>query len=346
MGVYKVSKIPESFGSKNKYHFIKGMDGFIDLRENYWYLKLYLYSCNNFYLPPNSLLANLKLPYQTIKGITFNLSSDQDRKNKYKWEEVNCCKVYEAICTIDISCNNYLKQNLHDAKISYQFNFEIDPEPISRISNNTINQYDLDGLINETYGLEWDFNLYYSNIYQITTNNLICDCRNSYKIDANKKVTEEKSVVKAIVNNYMHYQKPIIKLAVIKSTIPFQITNIVIKFFYRIDGNNKEYELELKNFKSNLIGYEVEINCDFKTLFNEKSNFVSNSFHGIKGFYIPKFSSGFYQVNFNLSQNNNNVKFIVTNPFHFATKNNFPKIKITTAKFENLNTFVNWIING
>ncbi len=345
MSIYSVNKIPESTNSTKKYHFIKGMDGIIDLCENYWYLKLYLYSCNNFYLPPNSLLANLKLPYQTIKGIAFNLSSDQDRKNKYKWEEEKYCKVYEAICTIDISGNKYLGQNLCDTKINYQFNFEIDPEPISRISNNSIDQYDLDSLINETYGLEWDFNVYYSNIYQMTTNNLVCDCRNLYKIDTNKKITEEKSVVKAIVNDYMNCQKPIIKLATIKSTVPFQITNIVIKFFYRIDGNNNEYEFELKNFKSNPIGYEAEINCDFKTLFNEKSNLITNSFHGIKGFYIPKFSSGLYQVNFNLLQNNNNVKFVVTNPFHFATRNNFPKIKIINAKFENLNTFTNWIIN-
>lgn len=345
MSIYKVDKIPESSNSFKKYHFIKGMDGIIDLRENYWYLKLFLYSCNNFYLPPNSLLANLKLPYQTIKGITFNLSSGQDKKNKYKWEDEKYCKVYEAICTIDISGNKYLKQNLQNAKINCQFNFEIDPEPISHISNNSINQYDLDSLINETYEMEWDFNIYYSNIYQISTNNLVCDCRNLYKIDANKNVVEEKSIIKAIVDDYMHCQKPIIKLATIKSTIPFQIVNITIKFFYQIDGNEKEYEFELRNFKSNPISYETEINCDFKTLFNEQSNLITNSFHGINGFYIPKFSSGFYQVNFNLSQNNNNVKFIITNPFHFITHNNFPKIKITTTKFENLNTFTNWIIN-
>ena len=345
MSIYKVDKIPESSNSMQKYHFIKGMDGIIDLRENYWYLKLYLYSCNNFYLPPNSLLANLKLPYQSIKGITFNLSSDQDRKNKYKWEDSKYCKVYEAICTIDISSNKYLKQNLYDAKIDYQFNFEIDPEPISHISNNSIDQRDLDSLINETYELEWNFSMYYSNMYQMSPDNLVCNCHNLYKIDANKKVVEEKSIVKAIVNDYTCYQKPIIKLATIKSTIPFQITNTIIKFFYQIDGDDKEYEFELKNFKSNQVGYETEIYCDFKTLFNEKSNLITNSFFGIKGFYIPKFSSGFYQISFNLSQNNNNIKFIITNPFHFATQNNFPKIKITTAKFENLNTFTNWIIN-
>ena len=181
--------------------------------------------------------------------------------------------------------------------------------------------------------------MYYSNMYQISPNNLVCDCHNLYKIDANKKVVEEKSIVKAIVNDYMHQQKPIIKLVTIKSTIPFQITNTIIKFFYQIDGDDKEYEFELKNFKSNPVGYETEIYCDCKTLFNEKSNLIVNSFHGIKGFYIPKFSSGFYQINFDLSQNNNNIKFVVTNPFHFATKNNFPKIKITKAKFENLSAF-------
>lgn len=35
MSVYKVNKIPESSNSLKKYHFIKGMDGIIDLRENY-----------------------------------------------------------------------------------------------------------------------------------------------------------------------------------------------------------------------------------------------------------------------------------------------------------------------
>lgn len=179
----------------------------------------------------------------------------------------------------------------------------------------------------------------------MSTNNLVYDCRNAYKIDVNKKVVEEKSIVKAIVDDYMYCQKPIIKLAIIKSTIPFQIINIIIKFFYQIDGDNKEYEFELKDFKSNSISYETEINCNFKTLFNEKSNFITNSFNGINGFYIPKFSSGFYQVNFDLLQNNNIIKFIVTNPFHFATHNNFPKIKIMTTKFENLNAFTNWIIN-
>ena len=47
-----------------------------------------------------------------------------------------------------------LKKNLFNAKINCQLNFEIDPTPISKIPNNSIDQRDLDSLINETYDLE------------------------------------------------------------------------------------------------------------------------------------------------------------------------------------------------
>lgn len=342
---YFINKIPNSLYKNKQYHFIKGLDGTIDLRSNYWYLKLYLLSYNNFALPPNSLISTLRIPCQTINNITFNLCSDQSIKQKYKNINNQYCKVYEAICAIDISGNQYLKQNLSNAKINCQLNFEIDPLPISKISNNSINQTDLDSLINETYELEWNFDVYYSNTYYLSNNNSICECINSYHIDPNNQVNENKGIIKAIVNDYMDWKKPIINLVTLKSTEPFQVLKIKIKFFYQIDGISDQHSYELNLFKSNIAKYETSINCETKTLFNNTNNQIFSAINGIYGFYIPKYASGYYQINFNLLQNNNNVNFYINNPFHFSTNNNFPKIKILSKVFEQMDDFTKWIIN-
>lgn len=320
----------------NQYHIFRGMEGIIDIRNDYWYTHFYLYSSGNFHLPLNSLLATYILPYQEIEGVAFNISTSQGKKEKRESTNRADCTVYETSQEINIASNQFLKSVLNNVQIKWQINFEIDPTPLTHVAHN-IAQNDLDNLINETSRLSHSFDMYYSNNYKFSDKQQSWNITNQYELNMDGTIYEHSNVLTAIANDYSKYKQPIILLATLKSNKKFQITDVKIKFVYKITGDeNSEKVFEIGSYPTNKNMFETNIYFDAKTLYDHTNKKINNSIDGITGFYIPKFSSGYYQITFNLYQDYNLTNCILINPFSFDVDNDFPKILITPTVINSL----------
>ncbi|MCQ2747939.1 MAG: hypothetical protein MJ223_01555 [Mycoplasmoidaceae bacterium] len=63
-------------------------------------------------MPNNSLSGDLILPYQTISNLTFNLNSDQTKAKENVNHNQNYAHLYSGTFDVDISENEYFKQDL------------------------------------------------------------------------------------------------------------------------------------------------------------------------------------------------------------------------------------------
>lgn len=327
-------KDPEMFG--NHYHIFRAMEGIIDIRNDYWYTKFYLYSSGYFNLPLNSILATYILPYQEIEGIPFNLCVDQDRLKHFEATNYLDCHIYEASHAINVANNPLLKSLLNNAQIRWQINFEIDPTPLSHVQHD-ITQEDLDSLINETSKMSHSFDMYYTNNYRFDDKHSKWNITNRYELQLDGTVKKHDNLISAIVNDYSKNKLPITLLATLKSNKQFQIIDIKIKFVYKVIGDeDNEKTFEFNSYATEKDSYEANVYFDIKTLYDHTNKKVNNAIDGIKGFYIPKFSSGYYQINFNLYQDFNVASCVLINPFCFDVNNDFPKVLVTPIEIKSL----------
>jgi hypothetical protein len=99
-------------------------------------------------LPPNVLLGNLKLPYQEVNEITFNLASNQSRAlaDNYKYNEY--CHIYQTNTQINIAGNDFFKQDINNTKLNCTLNLELDTTSLKNAGIN-FDQQAIDQLIVE-----------------------------------------------------------------------------------------------------------------------------------------------------------------------------------------------------
>jgi len=336
MGYY-IKQIPNNKFNKYKYGYLDHMETLINMKDHYWNFAMELYCADNSSLPLNTLTLDMQLPYQTVSNVQFNLASDQTGVKDKVVYNIDYAKKYIANFNVDISQNEFLKQKLSNAKIDINLQMQIDPDPISKASFGP-KQEDLDGLINEYGEQRFNFFYYYTNTHKINKQGQV---QNDYgfQLKGGNECVRRCALVNCVGDDLLYNKQSIIQLANINSLDDFQVLSAKVKFNYWIgeDTETKSIESEL-NVKSSLT---KNINIEFTKSTNY--DFVNNKVIldplGINGFYIPKASHGYFELELKINQNNNINNFVITNNFVFDNVDVKPYIGCCQITINSLEDF-------
>ncbi|MCQ3908129.1 MAG: hypothetical protein MJ200_00785 [Mycoplasmoidaceae bacterium] len=91
----------------------------------------------------------MNIPFQQVEDIAFNLSSDQSYAKVGVEHNAQYSKIYSGYFEMDVSRNEYLKQDLNNVKLDMELALFIDPEA-AKAAGSAISQESLDALIDET----------------------------------------------------------------------------------------------------------------------------------------------------------------------------------------------------
>lgn len=328
---YSINQIKNNTWNHYKYHYLDHGSMIIDLRENYWDISMNLFSINNFSLPINSLAGDLYLPYQKVEGISFNLASDQSKAKEYVVHNKDYCKIFTTQFTIDISANEFFKQDLDGVKVDFNLGLFIDPEAAKAAGS--LDQDALDALMNETFEQRWSFEAYYTNTHVIKQSEIV-DNLTGYTLEEGNKCMPVTRKMNVSSVSFIGMTKPINNLAHIESLQPFKIISAKVKFFYWIElvtePKTLEKVLDVSHEETNSIAIELN---DY-TLFDYEKNEVTFNPIGVEGFNIPQYSRGYYQLELQIEQTGAINKFIINNDFSFNQSSCKPFISVCYHRIE------------
>lgn len=334
---YFIKKIENNKYNLYQYHYLDHMTAVIDIRDNYWAFDIDLHSINDFSLPVNSLAGTLQLPYQQIEDITFTYNTDQSTAQSGVEYNKNYARLYSTHFEVDVSQNQYLKQDLNNIKLLMELSLYIDPEA-AKGAGTDIEQDALDKLINETSEQRWSFEMYYSNTYLIQQNGAF-DNINGFSLPFGHEciATSREIIVKTnLLNNLTQSFDNLVSLF---SNAPFQVLTAKVKFNYWIgyDGQQKVIEKVLDIDRN--VTTRCDINLNDYTLYDFDRDEIIFDPVGTKGFYLPKLSQGNYEVELQILQSNTISKVVISNNFNFITSEIKPYIVVAQRYIDNLDGF-------
>ncbi|MBQ0045826.1 MAG: hypothetical protein KBS35_02965 [Mycoplasma sp.] len=334
---YFINEIKDNTYNHYKYHYLDHLTTVIDIRDNYWSFAIDLYSINDFKLPINSLAGDLQLPYQRMENIAFNLASDQTGAQEAVKYNKKYCHIYSGCFNVDISQNDFFKQDLNNTKIDLTLSLFIDPEA-AKAAGTDISQDNLDNLINETNEQRWDFVAYYTNTHLID-NSCEIDNITGFNLPIGKQCIPTINPILVSLPSLENLKVSFNDLITISSIVPFQIMSGKIKFYYWLELSSEcktiETVLEIDRQLSN----SKTVSLNNYTVFDYGKNEVVFDPIGVKGFNIPKYSQGYYELELQVQQDNTINKFIIKNKFSFQQNIIKPYIAITHRVIESLEGF-------
>lgn len=320
-----------------KYHYLDHLTTVIDIRDNYWSFAMDLFSINDFKLPINSLAADLQLPYQTVENISFNLNSDQSGAQEAVEHNKKYCRIYSGNFNVDISQNEYLKQDLENVKLNFELSLFIDPEA-AKGAGSDIKQEDLDNLIIETSEQRWSFVAYYTNTHIVDSNQTVNNISGYTLPFGNQCIATSRPVT--ISNPLLtNLQTSFNDLTTIKSNTAFQVLSGKVKFYYWLELESESKVLEKNLIIDRSLTNNIKISLNDNTLFDYEKNEVIFDPIGTEGFYIPKYSQGYYEIELQVMQTNAINKFVIRNSFNFVKNTTKPYIAIMHKVINSLDGF-------
>ena len=313
---YTLEQIPASKGHpKNKYQYLDHVETLIEIKYNYWSFDMQLYLINNYNLPPGLIVGELDLPYQQVKDLTFNLATDQSEASKRVTELASYAKIFESKFDVDVSNNELFKQDISNAKINCSIKLEVDPQIIKN-AGVQLEQERVDALISETSTQSWDFEMYYTNTNLINGSDKVLN-QFGYALSNNHECMTKFRIVDVSSNDYSSNIEAINDLVTIQSDTVFQVISAKVKFYYWLDNQAEQKELETVLRPDRSLTKNLQLSVNRQSLYDYTNNKVTWDVGGITGFYIPKLSHGYYELELLINQDCNVNKFIIKNPFVF-----------------------------
>ena len=331
---YYIRQIQNNKHNHYKYHYLDHMTTVIDIRDNYWSFAIDLYSINDFNLPVNSLSGDLVLPYQTISNIAFNLNSDQSKAKEGVVYNKDYAHLYSGSFDVDISQNEFFKQDLNNVQIDFALNLFIDPEA-AKAAGSEVKQEDLDNLINETSEQRWDFVAYYSNTNMINQTGSIENIT-GFSLPSGNECIPISRTLDISIPQLNDLTKPFNQLAQITSLTPFQILSGKIKFNYWLELETQIKSLDKVLELDHEVVNDLTINLNDYTIYDFEKNEVIFNPIGLLGFNIPKYAQGYYELELLVCQEQVISKLVIRNQFNFVQNQIEPYISVASKTINSL----------
>lgn len=340
---YYIKQIENNKYNHYKYHYLDHMTCVIDVRDNYWSFAMDLYDINNFKLPVDSLAGNLQLPYQTIQDITFNLNSDQTHAKDQVEYNRDYAHLYSTVFNIDVSQNELFKQDLENFKLNFQLSLFIDPEA-AKAAGTDLKQDDLDALVNETSEQRWNFETYYTNTHIIEQNATINNIT-GYSLVFGHECLPTTRAIDVSCLHLDNLTQSFNELVSLQCTTAFQVLSAKVKFIYWLELETESKTLEKTLDIDRRSTNQTTICLNDNTYFDFENNKVIFDPLGVKGFNIPRFAHGYYEVELLLSQEETVNKLIIKNNFNFIENQTKPYVFVCEKTINSLEGFKEVIFN-
>jgi hypothetical protein len=115
-------------------------------------------------------------------------------------------------------------------------------------------------------------------------------------------------------------KKPITYLLTLQVAQPAAILSYRVNFYYSIGNENKIHEYHYENKDIMPIEGSCDINFNAITAYDDTSKDVTTNLVGMKGFYIPVRSAGYYELIAQIDQNNNRRTYCFHKNFSFTSE--------------------------
>lgn len=340
---YYIHILEKNKHNRYKYHYLDHMTTVIDLHENYWTFAIDLYSINDFSLPVNSLTGNLQLPFQEVQNLIFNLATDQTHADDNVEYNKEYARLYTGTFNVDISQNEYFKQDLENVRLNLELNLLIDQEA-AQAAGDDVEQEAFDGVVRETAEQRWNFAMYYSNTHLINQSDTV-DNTTGYSLPLGNECMPISEQIKIFSKDYQRQELAFNDLLNIRSSVPFQILSGKVKFTYWLELETESKTLEKVLTISHSPTGSTNVSLDDYTFFDYEKNEVCFDPIGVKGFYIPKYSHGYYDVELQVLQNSAISKFIIRNYFNFITNEEQPTLSVVHKVINDLTGYERILID-
>jgi hypothetical protein len=113
-------------------------------------------------------------------------------------------------------------------------------------------------------------------------------------------------------------KKPIVHLVDIKVDEPASLISYRANFYYSVNNETKIHEYHYENKNLQYINSNLDINLDAITNYDDTTKEVTTNLIGTNGFYIPTRSSGYFEIEIQIGQNNNLHSYCFHKPFSFS----------------------------
>jgi hypothetical protein len=111
---------------------------------------------------------------------------------------------------------------------------------------------------------------------------------------------------------------PITNLVALTCDKQIRISDVVINFYYTIDGNNSIKQYTYNDPNTYYLDKELNIVFNEKTMYNISKQIVERNDDGDWGFYVPTICVGYYDIRFKARYKYNSKQFKIVNSFKFT----------------------------
>ena len=318
---YYIDKINSKYWGKNTFVDVQyaGVDLHYDFYKIYFDLKLYV--ANNFFLPADSLILNVKTPsfeVDEIQMFKINVEPDKNIPN-IQHDVIN---VYQASFTLDISDNLFFNEKLNKDFDMY-LSFDINTNSINE-NNSIINLKNFYDFINELKAIKLKIKLFHQNIIDVNASQKQWIVT-SYFNDSINKVDIGKIDVNFFLNNLKNMTKNMYDLfeLTFNDYFSFSVEEVFVQLHYFMNDVSKSAKIEF-NSKQNVYAKKAVFSInDYETYFDEKNQEIVFQ-KGSNGINFPFDTYGNIEIEFKILINKKFINFKVVNQFsYFYIEDNY-----------------------
>lgn len=331
---YYIKPVQYNPVNDNKFIFLGGFDGDINLGLSRWILNFNIYLDQNLFLPSNALLLDVNTSVGKVENITLNQVGDKVSPdyviNKKEASHYQCQVI------LDVSNSEYLKQKLTHHFIPVDLSFKANTEALSDIGIS--DEKIINTFINEYENIHDQVGFYFTN-YTEQNDAGKFDINQSYQF-VNNQVTQKISTpFEFLTSSELDLtDEPIKNLLTLHSEKSFSIVGYEINFYYSIN-NGPIKNLKYQNKESFYCNKIHTFIYPYETAYDQAKQEIINLIGDNKGFYSPLLTTGYYEIKALILLDDSYMNMKIHKEFSFSGKNINNWFKINKFWIDNLQHF-------
>lgn len=332
---YKLEALAKNPVNNNKYVYLSGIDGDIEVLSTCWLINLGIYLNDNFILPANTIYLNFASSFAELNNL--NITHQIAPSYPSYVLDVSSCDYYHIQFSIDTASSKFFEQKLNNFLLNLTLSFGIDYDMLNQ-AQLKCPATRIDSFISELKNIKFSTNLNFSNFSEGKGSDNV-DIVNQYHFSNNKITLKKISSINYLLNDQTIDKKtPILKMFDIHTSNNFLINGYKIDVVYSVD-NGQLKTLSCSSSDPTYVNKDISFNYPFCTKLNDKDelyNYVGDN----PGIYFDKQATGYYEVTLIILVNETFYTLKLIQPFNFIDSSS-PGTNIVIKKtiIDSLNNF-------
>ena len=337
---YYINRLNPTSYSSNKYVYLSGFEGNINIVDEQWIFNFKLYLNGDFNVPTNTLFVDLITPFAEKKDSTIVQQSITGPLPDYvdKSTKANLY-VFNAIIPTDES--KYFDSKFINQRINVDLGFHVNPENLNKTD---IDETSRSEFIKEFDGIRTSTNILYTNYQEGYNQGSGSIIEEYYVVNDNHKVVNPKYFGWTMNKNCLDLTAPLTSLVDIELKGNFIVRGYKVEFFYSIEDSEIK-TLSEENNNPKFCTDRFHLDCPMATKYDEIKREVVKIEGSCNGFFIPKNAYGYYTITILLSTANNWIGLKLNKSFNFIADSSYEtNIDVEQFWIDDLNKFKRMVI--